>query len=762
MATDAGAMSRGSGGQASVGFLLEQTLGHVSHGQNIQKALAGSRRADVRFREIPFEPQRRLDRLPHRANWTVRAGAAARAAVKSLERQRRLDALFVHTQVPAVLLGDAMRRIPTVVSLDATPAQIDRFAEAYQHEVGSSRAEVAKREMQTRCFRRAASLITWSQWAADGLVDEYAVDPSRITVIPPGVETSLWHRPTHRVLSDDPVRILFVGGDFERKGGDLLLEAFQRLRHDPDVIARGIDLELHLVTKGGPTPTPGVHVHRSMTPNSPELVELFHRSDVFCLPTRADCSPLVLAEAASAGLPTITTSTGAVAESVLDGTTGHVVAPTVEAVLGPLRQLVIDHEHRLSLGRKAEAHAQQCMDAGRNSERILDEVLRVASPTNRSVLLTVSGLKASNIDEEIATKARPLADYVAMSRATRASLLDWGALEHEASFATRLIRRYCGRSVALAWHVHRQRHRFDVVITDGEQVGLPLATLARFRGTRGARHVMIAHRLSPTKKSLPTRLLGLDRVIDMVLVYSTSQLRAAKDLFGAADEQVRLIDFMVDSEFFRPTRELSDGLVGDRPVLCSAGREFRDYPTMIEAVRDLDVDVVIASASPWSKRPDNAREGAPSTNVTVTEFTQAALRDQLDQSDILVMPLQESDFQAGITTILEAMAMERPVICTATEGQTDVVVDGVNGRMVPPGDADALRQAIVDVLENPELAAEMGKNGRRLVLERADVRFYADQFAEFVEELAPGAEAEEPPTLQPVMTQVAELDTQAS
>lgn len=760
MATDAGAMPKGPYGPASVGFLLEQTLGHVSHGQNIQNALAGSQRADVRFREIPFAPQGRADRLPHRANWTVRAGAAARAAVKNLERERRLDALFVHTQVPAVLLGDAMRRIPTVVSLDATPAQIDRFADAYQHQVGSSRAEVAKREMQTRCFRRAASLITWSQWAADGLVDEYSVDPSRITVIPPGVETALWHRPTHRVLSDEPVRILFVGGDFERKGGDLLLEAFDRLRNDPDVVARGIDLELHLVTKGGPTPTPGVHVHRSMTPNSPELVELFHRSDVFCLPTRADCSPLVLAEAAAAGLPTITTSTGAVAESVLEGTTGHVVVPEVDAILGPLRQLVVDDEHRLSLGRKAEAHAQQCMDAGRNSERILDEVLRVSSPTNRSVLLTVSGLKASNIEEEIATQARPLTDYVAMSRATRASLLDWGALEHEASFATKIVRRYLGRSVALAWHVHRQRHRFDVVITDGEQVGLPLATLARFRGTRGARHVMIAHRVSPAKKSLPTRLLGLGQAVDIVLVYSTAQLRAAKKLFGEAE--VRLIDFMVDSEFFRPTRELSDGLVGERPVLCSAGREFRDYPTMIEAVRDLDVDVVIASASPWSKRPDNAREGAPSTNVTVTQFTQAGLRDQLDRSDILVMPLQESDFQAGITTILEAMAMERPVICTATEGQTDVVVDGVNGRVVPPGDAKALRQAIVDLLENPELAAEMGKNGRRLVLERADVRFYAEQFGEFVEELAPRPEPEELATLQPLLARVPELDSQAS
>ncbi|MEL6981831.1 MAG: glycosyltransferase family 4 protein [Actinomycetota bacterium] len=736
----------------------------MSHGRNIQASLADSSRADVSFREIPFEPQGLADRLPHRRNWTIRAGAAARAAVRDMERHRPLDALFVHSQVPGVLLGGVPSRVPTIVSLDATPLQIDRFAEAYNHQVRGSRIEGLKFELQRRSFRRASGLVTWSQWAADGLVDEYGVDPAQITVIPPGVDTSLWRRPTPRTMGRDTVRILFVGGSFERKGGDVLLDAFKQLMADPDVIASGLDVQLHLVTQGNPAPFPGVHVHQSLTPNSPELIELFQTSDIFCLPTKADCSPLVLAEAAAAGLPTITTSTGAVAESVLDGTTGHIVTPDVQSIIDPLRRLVLDADHRLALGRKAAAHARRSMDAARNSELLLDELLRVSSPANRSVLLTVSGVKAPNLEADIADQARPLTDYVAMSRAADASLLDWGVLEREASLLTRLIRRVAGRSVALAHHIHGQRHRYDVVITDGEQVGLPLAFLARFDRDRTMRHVMIAHRLSPLKKAMPIKLLGLHKAIDIVLVYSSSQWRATAEMFDSSSK-VRLIDFMVDSEFFRPTRDLNEGPVGDRPVLCSAGREFRDYPTMIEAVRDLDVDVVIASASPWSRRPDNAREAAPPSNVTVTEFTQAGLRDQLDASDILVMPLQESDFQAGITTILEAMAMERPVICTQTEGQTDVVIDGVNGRTVPPGDVDAMRASIVELTENPELAREMGRRGRELILERADVRFYAGLFRDMVEEVAPlpnddQFSDEDPAALG--LAQLAEVSRQAS
>ncbi|MGB5756015.1 MAG: glycosyltransferase, partial [Acidimicrobiales bacterium] len=88
--------------------------------------------------------------------------------------------------------------------------------------------------------------------------------------------------------------------------------------------------------------------------------------------------------------------------------------------------------------------------------------------------------------------------------------------------------------------------------------------------------------------------------------------------------------------------------------------------------------------------------------------------------------------QAGVTTILEAMAMERPVICTATEGQTDVVEDGVNGLYVPPGDVRAMRQAIERLIADPDAAADMGKRGRELVEKRADVRLYADLFGDVV------------------------------
>lgn len=717
-----------------VGVLLEQTLGHVSHGRNLQRSLSNSDKARLSWKELPFEPNGIRDRLPPRSNWTVRSGLTARGAVRELQSEGPIDALLVHTHVPATLLGSVMDTVPTVISIDATPHQIDTLGTSYNHPVQSPVVETIKRRVHTTSFRRAASLITWSKWAADSLVADYGIDRDRIAVIPPGVVTSQWRRTDRAVESGETTRILFVGGDFERKGGDLLLAAVARLNADPELNARGHTVQLELVTTAAVDESAHVNVHRSLTPNSAGLIELFHRCDIFALPTRGDCTPMVLAEAAASGLPTVATAVGAIPETVIDGSTGHLVDPNVESLTAALRKLVVDREHRRRLGDNAAEHAVRTMNATTNAQRLLDQVIEHVRPrpSTGRVLLTVSGHIAPDIDHAIADGERPLADYKAISAATGATLLDRSRLANEITGPTSLLRAIAGQDIAMAYHVFRHRRHLDVIVTDGEQVGLPLAAMLRFAGRRGVRHIMIGHRLSPAKKALPTRLLGLAGGVDEVLVYCTSQLHVAQSLFRQPGQRVRLIDFMVDTEFFRPSNNSTRDLTGP-PVLCTAGREYRDYPTLIEAVRDLDVDVVIASASPWSKRADNANVDDLPGNVTVTSLTQQELRDQLESSDLVVMPLAPVDFQAGVTTILEAMAMAKPVICTATPGQIDVVVDGATGRYVPPGDVAAMRQAIQALLDDPLLAAEMGRQGRALVEERADVERYAAIFGEVVQ-----------------------------
>ena len=344
------------------------------------------------------------------------------------------------------------------------------------------------------------------------------------------------------------------------------------------------------------------------------------------------------------------------------------------------------------------------------------------------IVTTVSGDIPYGLESSIANGERPLTDYVAIASETGTTLLDRRDVRKNATWLERVVLSVAGPDVAMAVQLYRNRHDYDVIFTDGEQVGLPLAALLKLAGPDRPRHVMIGHRVSARKKRAVIRLLGLTKGIDEVFVYSTNQLYAGQDLFHRPGQSVTLIDFMVDTDFFeKQDRDRSPD--NDRPLIVTAGREFRDYPTMIDAVKDLDVDVVIASASPWSKRADNAHDVAIPDNVTVTSLSQRELRDLFDKADLAVVPLLSVDFQAGITTILEAMAMELPVVCTATLGQIDVVVEGKTGRYVAPGDVNAMRSAIVDLLDSADQRADLGKAGRQLVEARADVRFYARRIA---------------------------------
>ena len=355
-----------------VGFVLEQNLGHVTHADNLRSIISVDPTIRATWCPIAFEVDGVAARLPvYGSNWTVRAGVRARRAVRRAHRDDRLDALFVHTQVPAVLLGRWMRRIPTVVSLDATPLQYDKLGHFYSHGVGHPRVEQAQQALNSRCFRAAHHLVTWSKWAKAGLVDGYGVDPERVLVIPPGVWCDRWVAPPPGAAprgADGVVRILFVGADLARKGGDILLEAFQQLRAD-----YGSRVELHLVTKSEVHPSPGVWVYSGITANSDELKALYHRSDIFCLPTRADCLPMVLSEAGATGLPLVSTAVAAIPEIVRHGQTGLVV-PTGDATAlhCALSALVADPQKRKCLGDAARELVVDQYDAFKNATAIVE------------------------------------------------------------------------------------------------------------------------------------------------------------------------------------------------------------------------------------------------------------------------------------------------------------------------------------------------------------------------------------------------------
>ena len=311
----------------------------------------------------------------------MHAGLQARSAVTSMQRKTRLDALFFHTQVTATLSTDLLRSIPSIISLDATPLQYDDLGEFYQHSSGPDWFEGLKYRLNQICFQSAHHLVTWSQWAKDSLVDDYGIDPEKISVIPPGVNIKEWSRPDDRNGDNSTVKILFVGSDLKRKGGYDLLKAVRNLRNEENLLGgTRPDIQLHLVTKENLPEESGLHIYNDLQPNSPTLKQLYHECDIFCLPTYGDCLPMVLSEAGAAGMPIISTAVAAVPELVCDGETGYLVpVGDIRSLRDAIRKLSDEPALRHRLGEDALSFVERFHDAEQNTDLLLDLLKQTAA-----------------------------------------------------------------------------------------------------------------------------------------------------------------------------------------------------------------------------------------------------------------------------------------------------------------------------------------------------------------------------------------------
>ena len=136
-----------------------------------------------------------------------------------MSKQAKLDALFFHTQVPAILAQRWLRRLPGIVSLDATPMQYDELGDFYKHARGPEWLEAWKWRLNRDCFGSAKRIVAWAEWTKRGLVDSYhSVPADKIEVIPPGVNVGEWRRPSNRVPHDEKIKRRLPLGKPRAKG----------------------------------------------------------------------------------------------------------------------------------------------------------------------------------------------------------------------------------------------------------------------------------------------------------------------------------------------------------------------------------------------------------------------------------------------------------------------------------------------------------------------------------------------------------------
>lgn len=255
------------------------------------------------------------------------------------------DIAFLNTDLPVVYLSDA------------TVASVVNY---YPEFSGVLRGCISDANLLEQTAINRASLILYSSsWAAQSAQKHYHANPNKVRVVPFGA--NLDEPPSaEEVLNrdhSDTCRMLFVGVDWEKKGGRIAFETLLELER------MGVSARLTVV---GCVPPRDIRhknlcIVGSLNKNDAgqrrRLYKLYGEAEFFLLPTRADCSPIVLCEANAFGLPAITTETGGIADIIENGENGYRLPMTAggKEYAHVIAQIYSDRERYENLRRQSRA-----------------------------------------------------------------------------------------------------------------------------------------------------------------------------------------------------------------------------------------------------------------------------------------------------------------------------------------------------------------------------------------------------------------------
>lgn len=253
----------------------------------------------------------------------------------------RADIVFSPGTIPICYLEC---RTPIVFWTDATVAGMINFYQSWSNLCRESLTNANNMEQAALSHCRLA--IYSSDWAARTAKDNYEVEPSKVKVVPFGANIECYRdlQDIRRLISKrstDVCKLLFMGVNWYRKGGDLAVELATALN------SRGLKTELTIV---GCTPsevTPDFvslkgFISKTTKSGQATIDNLLAESHYLVLPTRADCVPVVIAEANSFGVPVVTSNVGGIPTVVNDGINGaafdigNFVDPACDFILNSL------------------------------------------------------------------------------------------------------------------------------------------------------------------------------------------------------------------------------------------------------------------------------------------------------------------------------------------------------------------------------------------------------------------------------------------
>lgn len=330
---------------------------------------------------------------------------------------------------------------------------------------------------------------------------------------------------------------------------------------------------------------------------------------------------------------------------------------------------------------------------------------------------------------------------------------------HEISIDRKIAPLGNSKSVAALARLMRAE-RYDLVHTHAPVASVLGRVAAKLAGVE--RIVYTAHGFY-FHENMPRRKYALyhgieksvARITDRILVQSEEDYDTAVTSGLASATKIRYLGNGIDLARFDPAGSSGESRAALRhdlgipdgrwPVVGITGRITREkgFGELVEALSLLRSDFPSAHLLVIGGQLSTERDAFEDALVDfITErdlgshVTFAGFRDDVEDLlgllDVFVLP----SYREGLPrSVLEAMAMERPVVATNIRGCREAVLDGVTGLLVPTKDSHQLASAIGRIASNPELGRSFGKAGRARVAATFDERFVFARLETFYREL---------------------------
>jgi glycosyltransferase involved in cell wall biosynthesis len=226
---------------------------------------------------------------------------------------------------------------------------------------------------------------------------------------------------------------------------------------------------------------------------------------------------------------------------------------------------------------------------------------------------------------------------------------------------------------------------------------------------------------------------------DGVVCISEAAAEATKERFPHLAHNIIFLHEATNPDYFKPQTQ-----VAEKDMVISVGNFGRDFETVIEAVRGLNVELCLATKL-LSSEKDKAQPNKPSSAsalppyVTARRFPPEELLNKYAEAKLAVVAVAiKDDYYDSVGTFAlgEAMAMGKAVIATRTKNMESYIEDGVNGVFVPYKDASAIKNAIQELLGDEKKRKEMGQAARKFAEEYLDPERFAQKISEYFKSVA--------------------------